>query len=100
MAVQSGRVTVTTSATRLDASAESDYNPAGDLAFSRVYGQSCLVRNRGSVSVFLGGAGVAAGTGFELEADQSVAVDLAGTDALHGITASGSALCHVLQSGV
>lgn len=91
MAVKAQRVTVTTTATRIDATAERDLSA----------GQRCMVRNRdASLSVFLGGADVTAAAGFEVLPGESVPVDLFTNDTLWAITASGSALCHVIQAGV
>jgi len=92
MSVKATRVTVTTSATRLDTQAEVDF---------REYGQSILVRNRdAAVSVYLGGADVTASTGTVLAALEDYGDALDSTDALYAITASGSVIVHVLQTGI
>lgn len=101
MAVRAARVTVTTEATRLD---------VHETSLSRNTGSDeILVRNRGLVPVFLGGQGVTHATGFQLDAGDQVSMSLlsrgrswapAQGDTLFGIVQSGTAVCHVLQSGV
>lgn len=81
--------TVTTSSTSLDV----------DTVLST--GRSCLIRNRGSVAVFIGGSAVTTATGFQLDPGESVSLDTGGTGAgvaTYAITASGSAAIHVLQA--
>lgn len=89
MAVAAARVNVATSATRLD-TAESDSTA----------GRSVLVRNRGAAAVNLGASGVTTATGYQLDAGETVAIDLDPGEQLHGICASGTVACHVLQRGV
>lgn len=90
MAVVAARVSVTTTATRLDASAPTD----------SVSGQRVTVYNAGSASVFLGGSGVLSTDGFELPAGGSYDEELSPGDELYGITASGTVICHVIRVGV
>lgn len=88
MSATGRQTTVTTSATRLDDAVNTMANAA------------VLIRNRGSVPVFLGGAAVTTGTGFQLDAGEAISIDIAGAnDPLYGVVASGSAVCHVLQVG-
>lgn len=87
MAARGIRVTVATSATKLNG-ASSD----------SVAGQSFLVRNRGAASVFLGGSTVTTAAGYELLADESLALDV--NEDVYGICASGTVECHVLETGV
>lgn len=89
MAFQPARVTVTTTATLLT-EAPDDY----------IKGQTVLVRNRGSASIFVGGPDVTADDGFEVQADELLSVDVDVDERLYGITASGTVLCHVLNGGV
>lgn len=87
--MKGARVTVNTTATRLDVGR----GTGGGFG-------SVLVRNRGSVSVDLGGSDVTTGNGFELEAGEAVTLDLATSDGgLYGIAASGTVRCDVLQVG-
>lgn len=88
MGAYPARVTVTTSATRLD-------NATNSMARGSV-----IIRNRGAVAVYVGDAGVTTATGFQVDAGETLSVETAGSaDLLYGITASGSAACHVLQVG-
>lgn len=82
------RVTVATTATRLDTGAGSGMGHA-----------AVLVRNRGAVTVDLGGPGVTGGAGFGLDAGESVTLDSLAGDGLYGIVASGTCVVHVLQVG-
>lgn len=82
----SQQVTVNTSADLLDAS-------TGSV-------RSLLVRNRGSVAVYLGGIDVTSSTGFQLDPGEAVSIDAGGSGAgggLYGVTASSSARVDVLQ---
>src|SRR5829696_8377809 len=65
VAVRATRVTVTDTATPLIGST-ADYQ----------MGSSALIRNRGSVSVYVGGSGVTTATGYELEPGDAIPVDL------------------------
>lgn len=88
MAVSAARVDVTSTATRLDA----------DL--TAVRGGSALIRNRGTAAVYLGASNVTTSTGFQLDPDESVSIDLEGYSlGLYGRAASGTHTCHVMQVG-
>lgn len=82
----SGQVSVTTTATLLDQSTGGS--------------RAVLVRNRGTVAVYLGAGTVTSGTGFQLDSGESVSIDVSGSGAgggLYARTASGTATVHVLQ---
>lgn len=87
MAAKGTRVSVATTATKLNSAAGDGYA-----------GQSLLVRNRGAASVFLGASDVTTATGYELLADESLALDL--NEDVYAICASGTVACHVLETGV
>lgn len=89
MAVQPDQVAVGTTATELTTA------PTDTVA-----GQSLAIRNKGTASVYLGGAGVTTGNGFELAAGESLSVDLAEGERLYAIAASGTVPVHVLRTGV
>ena len=55
-----------------------------------------LKNTHGTVSVFLGAAGVATATGFELAAGQTLELNLQDGDTLHGIAASGTVVVSYL----
>ena len=86
----SQQVSVGTTATRVDVT---------DPWYANSALGSVLVRNRGSVSVFLGGSAVTTANGFELGAGESVSMDLGTKDTLYGIVASGTARVDVVQIG-
>jgi len=56
-----------------------------------------VVRNRGSVAVYLGGSAVTSSDGWQLDAGESVSFEMNGSDDLYGITGSSSAVVHVLK---
>lgn len=90
MSVRGTRVTVTDVATPL-IGGTADYQ----------MGSSALIRNRGSVSVYVGGSGVTTATGYELEPGDAIPVDLNDAEIPYGRCAtSQSASCHVLEVGV
>lgn len=93
MAVVGRRVSVGTSATKLN-SADGD----------SVAGSSLLIHNKdASVSVFLGGAEVTAtggSVGCELEAAAAVPADISAGDNLYAIAASGTVRVDVLETGI
>lgn len=60
-------------------------------------GAEVIVRNRGSVAVYLGASGVTTSTGFQLDPSESVSFRLARAESLYGITGSSSAVVHVLK---
>lgn len=89
MSAVGSRVSVGTTATRLDTST------AGGMGRS-----SLALYNAGTVDVDLGGSTVTAGAGFALPSGRSISVDVLSGDAgLYGIVASGTATVHVLQVG-
>lgn len=101
MAVTPTRVTVTSTATRIDVGVESDvHQGAGD--FAQRMGQHLIARNRDAAnSVFVGDQNVTTTTGFELLPGESIEADLLAGDALYGCcAATKTALCHVLQTGL
>jgi hypothetical protein len=89
VAVRATRVTVGTSPTALTGST-TDYHT----------GQSALIRNRGSVAVFIGDGSVTTSTGFQLDAGEAIPADLFEGETPYGIVASSTAVCHVLETGV
>lgn len=93
MAVGDGRaVSVGTSATRLDTA-----DDTGD----RQAGESLLVYNNSSVTIYIGGAGVTTSTGMPVAANSyGPGMDLQTGDALYGIVASGTAEMRVFETGV
>lgn len=89
MAVKGHRVNVTASATALE------------VAITAQSG-SLVVRNRGAVAIYIGGSDVTSAAGYQLDPSESIeiaAMDMSPTG-VYGITASGTAACHVLQVGV
>ncbi len=81
--------TVSTSATLLDVDAT-----AGTA-------RSVLIRNRGSVAVFIGGPDVTTNNGYQIDPGESIGIDTAGgtwtTAATYAVVASGPAPVHVMQ---
>lgn len=87
MAVQAARVTVATSATRLDAD-ETDSPPGKSVTFT----------NRdASVSVDIGPSTVTSGAGYELKPGTSISMDLNSGESVYGIVASGTVRVDVLR---
>lgn len=84
MSVTAERVTVSTSATAL--------NAQGTAALE------LTIRNAGGASVFLGDASVTASTGLELTAGETMTVRVDGGDRLHAVAAAGSEVVHVLRT--
>ncbi len=84
MALSGAQVTVATSATALYPS-----DSTGTM----------LVRNRGSVAVYIGGSGVTTGAGFQLDPGESATMDLprSGHGGAYGIVATGTARVDVLK---
>ncbi len=92
MAFSGNRVTVGTSPTLLNvAPASAGYKGSYSLL---------VVNRHASASVFLGGAAVTAGDGFELLAGEAMNADSESGESLYGIVATGSARVDVLESGV
>jgi len=99
MAVKSQHVTVGTTAVRLSVESETDVARSPLLA-ARTFGSSLIMLNKGEVSVFTGGPDVTPTTGFEVAPGSVKAMDLYGSDSSWGVTASGTAVCHIEQSGI
>lgn len=60
-------------------------------------GAEAVIRNRGSVAVYIGASGVTTSTGFQLDPGESVSLRVArAMTPLYGITGSSSAAVHVL----
>lgn len=57
-----------------------------------------LIRNPGAASVYLGDDGVTTTTGFEVAAGDSVGLQLAYNEEVHGVVATGSVTVHYLRS--
>lgn len=91
MALSARRTTVGTTRVRLTSTVDRDYKS----------GSSFLVRNRGTISVFLGGSTVTPEDGFELEANAVLTIDLAtSSDVLYAVTEVETSECHTLQVGI
>lgn len=60
---------------------------------------SLLLRNRGSAAVFVGGSGVTSAAGFQVDAGETLALDLEADEAVFAVAASGSHEVHVLRTG-
>lgn len=96
MAVNSGVVTVTTAATAL----------TGTDADNSLYpGRSILVKNPGSVTVYLGGSDVTADTvaatgGYPLAPGESLPFDSPAGEVLYGIVAASTSTVNVLRRGL
>lgn len=88
MSVSQQAVLVGTAATRLDPITDGNI-PKG----------SCVVRNNGAATVYIGTSTVTTSNGFPLESGREIAADLAAGDALYGIVASGTVECRVLEVG-
>jgi len=87
MPIVSSRVTVTTDVTPIALTLRGDV-PDNTTA---------TLKNAGGVSVFLGGLAVTAADGFELAPGDVFSVDLNIGDDVHGITAAGSSVIHVMK---
>jgi hypothetical protein len=83
-AVSASRVTVASTATVIAASTSAR--------------ASIVVRNRGTVSVYLGGPTVTSSAGFELSAGDAIGIELWPGESLYGITASSTARVDVLRT--
>lgn len=89
MTLRSAQTTVDTTAggTRIDGT-------AGAGAF-------VLIKNQGSIAVYVGPSGLTTSTGFLVNPGEALSLDsLRGDDALYGITGSSSTTVHVLQAGI
>ena len=91
MTIKTDRVNVTTAATRIDTQPNTGtYN-----------GDSVIVQNLGTASVYLGG-GTAVTTsayGYELKANSSISFNLRVDDTLYGIVTAGTVTLSVLTAG-
>lgn len=90
MATDSRAVSVTTSATRLDTSSETDL----------ARGSSIAVYNNGAATVYLGESDVTTSIGYPLAAGQHYAEDLDPGETLYGIVASGTVEVRVREVGI
>lgn len=84
MALTHGRIAVAATATLITSA------PAGGGARSEVDGASVVVRNRGAISIDVGGADVVSGAGYELAPGEWLSFDLDPGEGLYGIAASGT----------
>ena len=75
MAVKASRVNVGATATALSATDDSRA------------GEAVVVRNRGSAAVYLGGSDVTSSTGFQLDAGDTLAVDVTYGETLYAVAA-------------
>jgi hypothetical protein len=90
VSVASAQVTVGTTATLLNTTAEKD----------SVYGKEILVQNRGAADIFVGPAGVTVSTGFKIATtDVPLQLKLGPTEDLYGVAAAPQT-AHVLLTGV
>lgn len=89
MAFLSGQGTVGTSAAALIASSLTGSN-----------GSRALVRNRGTVAVYLGAVGVTTGTGFQLDPGESASFYMDGAETLYAISGSAAQRVDYLLGGV
>lgn len=88
MPVVGTQVTVANTPTALESSITAD-------------GVALLVRNRGAVAVYLGGPAVTTATGYQVDPGEAVSLDAETCPiGVYGITASGTAVCHVIRVGV
>jgi len=62
-----------------------------------VGGATVIVRNPGTVSVYLGPTGVLTTTGFELAAGDAMSIPMGSGDTLYGIVASGTNVVHTME---
>lgn len=87
MPIISSRVIVTTSPTLL-------INPINGSVTGSI---TALVKNPGSVSVFVGGEFVTTSTGFELPSGAALDVELVAGDLLYGVTVTGTQEIHTIK---
>lgn len=91
MAVGSNQITVgITTPVRIDLTADGK-----ELAYVLAKNMAAI----GGQAIFVGPNTVTAGTGYQLDPQQAVGIDLGADDSLYGVTASGTAACHVLGRG-
>ena len=84
MAVLASRVTVGTTATRLDSAVDTEYD------------QTTVIVRCPTAAMTIGGPGVTTATGFTLAANEWLEWALTGYDALYGVVAV-AAECQVIQ---
>lgn len=81
--------TVNNSATSLDANVTSGT------------ARSVILRNRGTIAIFVGGADVTTSNGYQVDPGESLSIDVSGWGganvAVYAITVSSTATVHVLQ---
>jgi ApbE superfamily uncharacterized protein (UPF0280 family) len=88
MSVYSAQVTVGTSPARLDLA----------RGWNGAAGGACLIRNRGSVAIYLGNSNVTTSTGFQIDPGDSISIDLRSADPVYAISGSAGQACHVFQA--
>lgn len=89
MALTGRRVTVATTATRLDVADTNNTNR-----------RSLRVLNTAATAaVILGGSDVTATSGYSLAAGANITIDLAHDETLYGIVAAATETVHILESG-
>jgi len=62
-------------------------------------GSSVSITNKGTASMYVGGADVSTSTGYEVVAGSALGADLNAGEKLYGVAAANQ-LVHILQSGV
>lgn len=91
MAAHGLRVNVTNQATALNGSDSGDVHP----------GKSIVATNRSATALDLGGPNVATGQGFQLDAGDTVSIDLEHGETIYAVgPAAGPYVVHVLRTGV
>jgi hypothetical protein len=90
MTIKVDRVSVGTTATRLDTQPNTgNYN-----------GDSISIQNLGTASVYIGGSAVTTSSyGYELKSNSSIALDVRIDDTIFGIVSSGTITVNVLTVG-
>lgn len=90
MTIKHARVAVTNTATQLDTQNNTGlYN-----------GDSVIIQNLGTASVYLGGTGVTTSSyGYELQVNNSLAIDLRDNEPIYGIVTAGTITVNVLTAG-
>lgn len=88
MAINSKIVSVTTTAGQLN-SADADSQA----------GESVVIYNAGTASIYLGGSAVTSAAGFPLGGSATIALTLDGGENIFAITASGTVSTNVLTQG-
>lgn len=91
------RVGVLVTVTEITAAAVA---PAPGAAPDVFAGGAVTLRNKGFASVFLGGSGVTATTGFELAVGESLTSQLNQGERLYGIAAAATQRVDVLEGGL